>query len=50
MFLPMMTLTYLDTCQLVQERNGKTCELAFFTEVSSAVGIVGKQSQYRSSS
>lgn len=31
-----MTLTYLDTCQLVQERNGETCELASFAEVSSA--------------
>lgn len=30
-----MTLTYLNTFQLVQERNGETCEFASFTEVSS---------------
>lgn len=31
-----MTLTYLDTFPLVQERNGETCEFASFTEASSA--------------
>ena len=31
-----MTLIYLDTFQLVQERNEETCEFASFTEVSSA--------------